>query len=243
MSDKGQFADVRISCEEALDRLVSGIRVSDDSPLSLHVGSCLGCFRVAGDMREVSRVQAALISAKPTFDPGETFWNAMPDRVMASWDARLAPAQGPWPALWTWLRGCLRLPVPAAFAGGAMVGLVIFALSRASSLSPPVPGVLALSPDVAAPPTPSLQANMVTVPGSRGDLLLGTELDEALLSDLQEEELRRVLDDLGGLGATAGFDSPEAEVELTELPSAVEEIDGLDLRSLRVLKQVLGRDL
>ncbi len=259
MSFSGRSAGAPVSCEEAVDRLVSGIRVAEDLMLSQHVGSCLGCFRVAADMREVSRIKAGLMLA-PTFDPGERYWDTLPQRVIASWDTHVAGNAAvqplPRPSLWTWMGGWLRLPVPAAFAGGAVVGLLIFALTHAAY--PPAAGHLAVgaatsggalsTASSAAPRSLDIRHEPgVSVPVLRGDLALGTELDEALLGDLEDEELRRVLDGLGGSpakdGLSAGFETFGSENEITELPSAVEALDDLDLRSLRLLKQALGRDL
>ena len=100
------------SCEEITDRLVGGVRATDDAEIAAHLGSCLRCFRLASELREVGRLASDLKAAAAAPDPGEAFWASFPARVAAA--AMPASRGAAAPSAWARLAAFLRRPLPAA---------------------------------------------------------------------------------------------------------------------------------
>lgn len=151
-----------LDCEAAIQRLVacheSGARPGDEAALAAHLGSCLGCFRAATDLKDVPRL-AALLRAQahdrdltPTAgDPGPAFWAALPVQLGAEFDRlravapvaarpQAAPAPGtPRPGAsdtaWQRFVRWIRMPVPAAMAGAACATAVALMMTRPPSLN------------------------------------------------------------------------------------------------------------
>jgi hypothetical protein len=172
-----------VTCEAAIQRLVacheSGERPGDDPGLAGHLGSCLGCFRAAADLKDVPRLAALLRQGHPldstgpaeAHDPGAAFWTALPAQLGGMFEQRRAqraqidakvtaappghrPVTAPAPADTAWQRFVrwVRLPVPAAMAGAACATAVALLMTRPPSLQQtlaPLP-VTALDEDGAA---------------------------------------------------------------------------------------------
>jgi hypothetical protein len=145
-----------LECEAAIQRLVacheSGERPGDDARLAAHLGSCLGCFRAAADLRDVPRLAALLRETQPlpdaelpssgAGDPGPAFWASLPARLGEQFERRrttaaAAPAakappasDTPWQRFVRWI----RMPVPAAMAGAACATAVALVMNRPPSL-------------------------------------------------------------------------------------------------------------
>jgi hypothetical protein len=273
------------ACRRVLERLVDGARASDDVEVGEHVGSCLTCFRVAADMRDLPRIAALLGAESPrpaVFDPGERFWASFPARVTEAWQAQRRGAEGgagaasevaPAPALaaaepprgaWQRFVDFFRLPVPAALAGAAVAGLVVYAALRAPAGSgqraAEIVAGQAARPTGAVRPAPEGAAVAVAsdpAPSAFGqdDVALAGDLDEELLRDLDVADLETLLDGMSGRVAAAprraGGDA-DAEIEedldeaflgLDATESVADEIERLDVGALRALKRSLGRSI
>ena len=152
-------------CEAAIQRLVacheSGARPGDDAALAGHLGSCLGCFRAAADLKEVPRLAALL--REQAFDqaqtpaagePGLAFWASLPAQLGVEFDrrrtagapatkparpatasARPATASGESDTAWQRFVRWIRMPVPAAMAGAACATAVALVMTRPPSLT------------------------------------------------------------------------------------------------------------
>jgi hypothetical protein len=156
-----------LECEAAIQRLVacheSGERPGDDAQLAAHLGSCLGCFRAAADLKDVPRLAALLRETQPLHDdqlpssgagdPGPAFWASLPAQLGAQFERRRTtaaaaattattatprrvPTQAPPASDTAWLRFVrwIRMPVPAAMAGAACATAVALVMTRPPSL-------------------------------------------------------------------------------------------------------------
>jgi hypothetical protein len=119
-------------CEGWLDRIVtiaaSGRSPIEDAEVAEHVGSCLACFRVVSELRDLPAVEAALRAEPAGEDPGEAFWRRFPGDVGAAWDRARAPRPNRAASAVRTLGAWLRRPLPAAFVGAtatAAVALVV----------------------------------------------------------------------------------------------------------------------
>jgi hypothetical protein len=114
------------SCAEITLRLIAGEPPSADPALASHVGSCLRCFRTAGEMRDLPQIASLMDEGDVRVDPGEAFWASFPGVVGRAWiaPARRGGQPGRWRRAATWLRA-FRLPVPAAMATGLVAGMLI----------------------------------------------------------------------------------------------------------------------
>jgi len=154
-------------CQKYAERLVDSGDAASDPDLAAHLGTCLGCFRVATELRDAPRVAALLRQAEAAArqrepQPDERFWTEMSSRVLEAWPparaeaTRAVLARRPVAAevvpsfaarLWAWL----RMPIPAAACGAAAAVLVISTLGalgdRATSPARgPVPVAVQSSP-------------------------------------------------------------------------------------------------
>lgn len=124
-----------VSCNDVLDRLLEGARPAEDHALAEHVGSCLGCFRVAGELRDLPRI-ATVLQAEVGADPGHLFWEGFSARVADAWRGEQAGAQvarrgvEDRPSSWERFVSWFNRPLPAAFAGAAVAGALVFATVR-----------------------------------------------------------------------------------------------------------------
>jgi hypothetical protein len=95
--------DPSADCQTVVERLIAcherGERPGDDAGLAEHLGSCLGCFRAAADLREVPRLAALLRDAEdPTKalpDPGPGFWAGFPVQVGEAFSRSVGAADLP----------------------------------------------------------------------------------------------------------------------------------------------------
>jgi hypothetical protein len=151
-----------LDCEAAIQRLVacheSGARPGDDAALAGHLGSCLGCFRAAADLKEVPRLSALLrqqaydqAQTPAAGQPGPAFWASLPAQLGVEFDRRrTAGAQTPAtakadtrPAMpsgesdtaWQRFVRWIRMPVPAAMAGAACATAVALVMTRPPTLN------------------------------------------------------------------------------------------------------------
>ena len=128
------------ACDEVVLRLVDGERPGDDPGLAEHLGTCLGCFRAAAELRDVPELARTMrqdaAAGRAAADPGEAFWRELATVTGERWQslraggataapapvAAKAPAS---PSPWARMLGWLRLPAPAAFAAGAALAAVV----------------------------------------------------------------------------------------------------------------------
>jgi hypothetical protein len=219
-------------CAAMEARVLGGERPHEDAALAAHLGSCLRCFRAASELRDLPRLEGLLRSTPPEGDPGEAFWNSFPARVADAWQASqvLAPAV-PAASLWGRWLGWLRLPVPAALAGAACAGALVFALGhgRPDGHAPAV-----------APPVGE-EAPVVAV----DEALLDREEDvgEDFVHSLDASGLELLLEAHGPATAAAAPASAAAEeTDEDDLPAA-EELDLLDEGDLKAVSEKLGRNI
>jgi hypothetical protein len=210
------------SCEEIALRLIGGERAARDGALAEHVGSCLRCFRTASDLREVPRIEALLREGAADADPGPAFWARFPTAVADAWErAAAAPAEPaapstPMPGRISWIRhlpSWLRLPLPAALAGAAVAGALVYLAVHAPP--PPAPRAAAAVPAAADDPW------------SRGE-----EVDPDTLAGLDLEQLLSLLEEVEGQTPLA-----VGEEYFPVTPSPVEELDELEVEELEVLAE------
>jgi hypothetical protein len=133
----------KATCEVFAGRLIEGAAPSSDPDLALHVGSCLPCFRLMTEMRDLPRL-ADVMHAESLPDPGVAFWAALPARI---WTAAEEEGRRPRPAaavpvgLFGRLQAWIRRPLPAAFAGAVCAAaLVLLTVRRPAGppgLTPP----------------------------------------------------------------------------------------------------------
>ncbi len=140
------------ACESFVGRLYDGADPGTDAALAEHVGSCLECFRVLTELREVPRLRDAL-RAESLPDPGPDFWDGFPGRVhRAAAAARAAQARRSWSSRATHaIGGWLRRPLPAAFAGAcvaAVVTVVVLDAAKLGGRAPAVPGAFFSATDI-----------------------------------------------------------------------------------------------
>jgi hypothetical protein len=215
-------------CEQIALRLIGGERPSDDAALASHVGSCLRCFRVASEIREVPRIAALLRRDEPAeADPGEAFWARFPGVVGAAFERR-GGQEAPVAAtpvvkgvsIWQRVVGWFRLPIPAAFGGAAVAAALALVLVSRPPRTPPVG-----EPTVVVEPARPVAA-------SDDD---GTS---TLLEDDDPWERLEVADlkPMKGVDAELGKSGGE-EGELVASPT--EELELLDTDDLRAVAQAL----
>ena len=133
-------------CAPFADRLLEGVAPASDPALAEHVGSCLGCFRLMTDLRQLPRIARALRGDEPASDPGEAFWTELARRVMTGIDGEatapgaplaetppLAKPATPAPIiaapkpgrLARWARGPMAAALGGAAAAAALLALVL----------------------------------------------------------------------------------------------------------------------
>jgi hypothetical protein len=215
-------------CDEIALRLIGGERAADDAVLASHVGSCLRCFRVSTEIRDVPRIAALLREAdgEPA-DPGEAFWARFPETLGTAFEQRQAAPivraveqTSPWRRLTGWF----RLPVPA-FVGGAAVaaGLALVVVHR-----PPPSAVKSIA----------LQAGEPAVVAQRQGQ--GDEEEGALLDEDDPWERLEVADGKAIAKVAPRAESKTASDDGTELAaSPAEELEMLDADDLRAVAQAL----
>lgn len=127
-------------CAVLQDRLLEGIRPSDDEDLQAHLGSCLACFRMAAELKELPRIEAQL-KTKAVEDPGDIFWARFPARVADAWEASRGEARAPVPvaALKSKTVAVFRRPLPAALLGAAAAAALFVTMPKAPLDGPLAP--------------------------------------------------------------------------------------------------------
>jgi hypothetical protein len=213
------------TCDEIALRIIGGEKPAEDAALASHVGSCLRCFRVASEIRDVPRI-ATLLRADEPADPGEAFWARFPETLGAAFEQRQPAPSAREPSPWRRVTGWFRLPIPA-FVGGAAVaaGLALLAVHR-----PPPSGEKPLGLQAGEP------AVQVAAQGQgRGDDEEGPLLDE----DDPWERLE-VADGKAIAKVAPRDDSKAVSDDGTELAaSPAEELEMLDADDLRAVAQAL----
>jgi hypothetical protein len=214
-------SEMERECEWCEARLLAGEKPGDDPALAAHIGSCLRCFRAAGEMRDLSRLAPLLRDGDDAPDPGHAFWNSFPARVSAAWEAsRPQRAPGLWPRLARWFHA----PLPAALAGAACAGLM-FVVVGIRPRPAPEPRI--------APPPPAEAKGPEPSEGARVD----PEVDDELLRSLDVAGLEILLDDLHEeLGPSSGPDDGDEDADLAAI---TEELDTLDEAGLKALSRQL----
>jgi hypothetical protein len=214
------------SCDEIALRIIGGERPADDAALASHVGSCLRCFRVASEIRDVPRI-AALLRAEDgdgQTDPGESFWARLPETLGAAFDQRhpersaIVVALPERSSAWRRVTAWFRLPIPAAFGGAAVAAALALVLVHQP---PPVvaPALQALEPTVAAQ---------------------GEEEEGPLLDEDDPWERLEVADLKSVAKVARGTESKATSDDGTELAaSPAEELEMLDADDLRAVAQAL----
>jgi hypothetical protein len=219
---------VERSCDEITLRLIEGVRAADDAEIGRHLGTCLRCFRVASDLRELPQLTAQLREAHSFDDPGERFWASFPERVSVAY---LPPAQPERSSLWTRLVALLRFPVPAALASAAASALLVLVVVHHRQ-----PAAPAIAPArVAAAPLQLDEAAVDRI----GDELAFAALqgadeadDEEAWNSLNLRDLQTVASRLSEPSRTTGSEDPDVNV--------YDDLEALGTEDLRVLSKALG---
>jgi hypothetical protein len=257
--------DASLDCQAAIERLVgcheSGARPGDDAVLAHHLGSCLGCFRAAADLRDVPRLAALLReptdgagAGGPTAgDPGPAFWASLPGQLGADFERGRAPARAGatiaapdlqgrdvWQRFVRWI----RLPVPAAMAGAACATAVALLMTRPPALNTLAPrAVTTLDEDGAAAEGSLLGQEDVAFGQSSSVYDSVEELDSGALARVRDSfgnAVEQALqphaqlaadDDDPGVGATATAPNPA---------TVSDDLDQLDEQGLRALQAQLS---
>jgi hypothetical protein len=212
------------SCDEIALRLIGGERPADDAALASHVGSCLRCFRVASEIRDVPRIATLLREQEEQKDPGEAFWAQLPDALGAAFEQRhperpatvlVLPERS---SAWQRVSGWFRLPIPAAFGGAAVAAALALVL-----VHKPQPVV-----------APALQALVPTVVAQADE-------EEGPLLDEDDPWERLEVADLKSVAKVArGGESKVGSDDGAELAaSPAEELEMLDADDLRAVAQAL----
>jgi hypothetical protein len=226
-------------CAEITLRLVAGETPSGDPTLARHVGSCLRCFRTASEMRELPQIARLMRQAEhPTPDPGEAFWAQFPAAVAGAWMRQRSRSDrfaNRFARTLQWMRGWLRLPVPAALAGAAATALLMV-LAVGHRAGPE--GSVGVAAVVDGPGQAQAQV--------QGQLLLDDEMTPAnvpvLLGDEDPWSLLE-LADLKWVVAKGDRDRDAAASALDDLsdgtPTPAEEVGLLDTEDPPAVEQTL----
>lgn len=202
-------------CQPFFDRLVDGAAPSADAALADHLRTCLDCFRLQAELRDVPRIVAALRADAPA-DPGEAFWRSFPGDAWAAAEVEAARPTERAPALFDRFVAWFVRPLPAAFAGAACAATVVL--------------VIATHPPTHAPARVDRPSPAFSTAGKTDDVVLApTDLDE-----LDGPALRAVLDSLAGESDEADGFARAVTDDAGDL-TAVQEIQALDTESLRAL--------
>jgi hypothetical protein len=256
-------------CDEVAERLLGGGSLEGDARLAAHAGSCLACFRVVSDLRDLPRIEGLLWQAQSAAnpDPGDAFWASFPQAVTAAFVSRQsaderaqeapphfsgarAPLRIPaTPPPRRRFADWIRLPMPAALAGAAISGLLVFALAgpqgaRVLTVNQEIaresiePGRRAMVPvQSSAPATRSRVAAPVsgTVSDEEGE----GDLEQSLAS-LKVSELETLVMEIAADVPTAGMvGTEEGDLELAE--GVAEEMEDLGAAELKDLVTALRR--
>ena len=243
-----------MNCEVFQARLISGERPNEDASLAAHVGSCLRCFRTAGDMREVPRLAALLrdgqvapgsqgsqgsqgpIEGETAYDPGARFWETFPTQVAAAWVSSRPARRARW---WERVSLWLRRPVPAALTGAlCAVGLALLVLRPGAGPEGGTP-VLSAEAGLAGELDAQVSTRIVSDLGEAGDESMG-ELDLEALASLRDQ-----LDLALGLSDQVIPPLESADDVLAADPTGdpgrlAEELEMLDESGLLALREKLG---
>lgn len=213
-------------CDEVTQVLIEGVRPADDAAFAAHVGTCLRCFRVASDLRELPHLESLLHEGVALDDPGERFWAAFP--------ARVAAAAFPAPSRWRRLLEWLRSPVPAALAGAAASALLVLAAVHHRRVPGPVGQAPAarLALDEAAVDELGEELAITAMQG-----VDEADDEEALSTSWTSLDLR----ELQALASRLGKPSraPASADEGTD-SSVYDDLESLGNDELRVLSKALG---
>jgi hypothetical protein len=257
-----------LECEAAIQRLVtcheSGGRPADDAALAAHLGSCLGCFRAAADLKDVPRL-AALLREAPDHATAQvqSLFATLPARMGDAFDRRLslpeatpalAPsnAAAPRPApptdapatAWQRFIRWIRMPVPAAMAGAACATAVALVMTRPPSLKVPLPVTTVGEDGVAAESAANLLGQDDVAFAQSGSVYDSVE-------ELDATTLARVRDSFGSAveealtpHAQLAADDDDPGVGATSTapnPATVsDDLDQLDEQGLKALQAELG---
>ena len=215
-----------MTCGEVVERLVAGADRGggvQDPAVAEHARSCMACFRVMTELRDVPRLSEALREGAPAPDPGDRFWEALAERAADGVSVALANGTAARPASdrrrrLTGLRA--RIVSFGALAAAAAASWVMMARHP-------------------APPMPT-QTTAPVVAGATKPVRLGA--DEAgngalaEVADLDPSALHRLLDRLGrhapaALANAASDDG--ADVPSDDEPRVTDEVAELDGDALR----------
>ncbi|HEY0705805.1 MAG TPA: hypothetical protein VGG33_03365 [Polyangia bacterium] len=254
-----------LACSDVVERLIGGERPSSDPALSEHVGSCLPCFRTAGDLRGLPTLRRQLQEAEGELpDPGAAFWASFPNQVAIAWeqqqDAAAAPSTvtsastvTPGPVVRAparagrreWIARAidwLRLPVPAAGAGAlaavALVGVALQGEPTRETANPMVGGAEVATAGVESPSESFATSSRESVAAADEAL---RELDVNGLQKLQAELERSLAE---GVRARPLAEGDESMSTGTTDPAALsEDLDELNEAGLAVLAENLGESI
>jgi hypothetical protein len=233
-------------CERFAASLIEGEKIAADPALAAHVGSCLDCFRIMTEQRDLPRIEAMLRSARPN-DPGQAFWNSLSAEIVRAVEgSRLAPpvmdtARAPVrarPAWWARLLSWWRRPWPAALSGAMFATVAVLLVVRlnhepirrtsrstsssTSTSTSPAPAVEAKRQSSAAPGEPA-EGDLPD-----GDLAeLGAADLQALLHHLADTEPQEIKEFLG----VGGGEALDDETDVTAA-GRVATLDGAALQAL-----------
>jgi len=220
-------------CSRVFDRLVQGGDVAGDPELGEHLGSCIACFRVMSELRDVPRLSAVLRADPPALPESERFWQDLAERTTAAAAAALADQTGP---------AVVARPARPAierrwFGRGAIAGLATAAAAAAVLLlaprrPEPLPARATSGGAEIAPQAPALPDDD---PG--GTLDFGN-LDRAALRRLADRLRARTS---GNLTAFVGGDSAYPAGFLADDEEGFDdELADLDVPALRRVESSLA---
>jgi hypothetical protein len=218
-----------MTCREVVERLVAGTDqggAAPDPAVAEHARSCMSCFRVMTELRDVPRLAETLREAAPAPDPGERFWEALADRAADA--VSVAMASGP--ARSTEREGRTAPPDRRRRLMGLRARFVSFGALA-------VAGVAGLVLVARRPPPPiAAQAPVAAAAGIRGGADEASNEAMADVAELDAGALHQLLDRLGRhapaqLATTSSDDGADVPIDdQARVSDEVAELDGDALR-------------
>ncbi len=220
------------ACRAVVERLVEAGAGPLDRATEEHVGSCIACFRVMTELRDLPRIEQALRADTPDLPVGDRFWETLAARTTDASAAALAgetPLQAPPAAAPARARRVVRSRL-VSFGGLAVAAAAGWMLMVGRQTAPPP----SIAPVPAAVGTGRLAADEAS----------GEALND--VADLDAAGLRRLLTQLGAHapaalagGETDGTDV--ADVPADDEARVSDEVADLDGDGLRRVATSLER--
>jgi hypothetical protein len=212
-------------CREVFERAVEGRDVMSDAALAAHVGSCVTCFRTVSEMRDATRIAAALRAGAPAPEVSDGFWDDLAARTTGAAAA------------------ALRQPARRR-AARAVIGFASLAVAAAAA----VLLVAGQTPTGTREGATRTHAVATTAAGPEDESASDDAVDVA---DLDESALRRLLDRLSARAprhvpalATIGDAREAADAAFDDEGQMNDELAELDAPALlRIERSLAGARL